>query len=297
LFLLMLSMMLVCGRGRDRGSFFAPETMANARRHPCSFEGCDSTFASPSALQRHIRTHTGERPYVCSFEGCDYACSDASSLRTHIRTHTGEKPFACSFEGCDYACSTTAHLRTHIRTHTGERPFVCSFEGCDYACSKASHLRTHIRTHTGERPYFCSFEGCDYACSTSSALRAHNRTHTGEKPYSCACGRAFTAAKNLAKHVQRVHGAQPSEEAEEISIKVEGDDDGCSSWPNDSGGHDPAAVVGMRAEEEVEHENEAVEMEDERFEEQEAQERADSDAVLEFVAELLAGESDVEWVD
>merc|ERR1711936_467798 len=46
---------------------------------PC--DTCGKEFDRPSLLERHIRTHAGERPYVCDF--CNKGFSTSSSLNTH----------------------------------------------------------------------------------------------------------------------------------------------------------------------------------------------------------------------
>ncbi|KAA0703564.1 Zinc finger protein 236 [Triplophysa tibetana] len=94
-----------------------------AKVFKCS--NCDKAFAKPSQLERHIRTHTGERPFKCSL--CDKAFNQKSALHVHRVKHTGEKPYRC--EVCTIGFTQKSNMKLHMkRSHgygaSGDKPMA-----------------------------------------------------------------------------------------------------------------------------------------------------------------------------
>uniref|UniRef100_A0A6I8Q146 Transcriptional repressor CTCF n=1 Tax=Xenopus tropicalis TaxID=8364 RepID=A0A6I8Q146_XENTR len=135
-------------------------------------ELCSYTCPRRSNLDRHMKSHTDERPHKCHL--CGRAFRTVTLLRNHLNTHTGTRPHKCP--DCDMAFVTSGELVRHRRyKHTHEKPFKCSM--CDYASVEVSKLKRHIRSHTGERPFQCSL--CSYASRDTYKLKRHMRTHSG----------------------------------------------------------------------------------------------------------------------
>ncbi|GAU88423.1 hypothetical protein RvY_01128 [Ramazzottius varieornatus] len=160
-----------------------------------------------SALQYHrVSSHydagpgSGEKVNICTV--CQKSYARPSTLKTHMRTHSGEKPYMCHL--CPKTFTQAANLTAHGRTHSGEKPFRCPV--CERRFSQSSSVTTHMRTHSGERPYRCRV--CKKAFSDSSTLTKHIRIHSGEKPYQChLCMLRFSQSGNLNRHM-KVHLAE-----------------------------------------------------------------------------------------
>ena len=95
-----------------------------------------------SARARHV-------PFKHECSKCNFTTLIASQLEKHLRTHQGEKPFACQY--CPFRSNQQGNLRTHMRTHTGERPFPCPY--CTYRATQKIRLQTHLRSIHKDKLY------------------------------------------------------------------------------------------------------------------------------------------------
>ena len=92
---------------------------------PCRWSNCTDPQVESSRLHDHIQTNhiepqEGSGKYVCLWEGC--RCYNKSSwkrswLERHILTHTGDKPHQCIIDGCGLRFSSKPMLERHVRQH------------------------------------------------------------------------------------------------------------------------------------------------------------------------------------
>ena len=69
------------------GAEFYDDADGTGKLHKCSTEGCGRSFKRLQHLQRHMLSHTGERPFSCKYPGCGKSFSRGDNLLVHQKRH------------------------------------------------------------------------------------------------------------------------------------------------------------------------------------------------------------------
>lgn len=140
---------------------------------------CGNNVTGKSALDRHLRKHSGIRPFQC--EHCPARFLSAGELKGHQVMHTGDRNFPCRY--CERTYVNYSGRLRHERTHTNERPFACL--QCGKAFTNSYILKNHMLVHTGERMYRCDL--CDRSFARPSHLKTHYRSNTHKQNAEKLC--------------------------------------------------------------------------------------------------------------
>ncbi|XP_035714996.1 zinc finger protein 195-like [Folsomia candida] len=179
------------------------EHVPNPVRFKCTF--CRNVFKTRSDLERHIGTHTTERPYPC--QTCGSRCTSHTTLRAHERTHL-ERSIRTTFR-CQFCPSTFLHNSTkwkHVKASHENRRYPCNI--CDKVYMASNDLKRHViskHSNMSSPPNSCG--KCEYKSWSKHELTVHvRRVHDGVKNCECYfCGKRFFRFAQLVEHSRRIH--------------------------------------------------------------------------------------------
>ena len=193
----------------------------------CTFSDCTWSFQCDYKLNRHLRSHTGEKTHVC--ETCKKSFSNRYNLTSHLKTHNKitceyqncKKLFEkkselqkhvneehvmtlqCTHKRCMLSFTSKAELTDHMENHNLQHK--CTFDGCTQRFKKPSLLKLHMMVHTGELPYKCDFAGCNKAFVNQQRLTRHQLIHKNKRDYVCdvkGCNKSFNRSEYLKTHTR-----------------------------------------------------------------------------------------------
>lgn len=99
---------------KDEGSNATAASGVSPEGPPSSAGGPAQTTQEGTPKQKRERKPQRPGKYVCTY--CSRACAKPSVLQKHIRSHTGERPYPCG--PCGFSFKTKSNLYKHRKSHT-----------------------------------------------------------------------------------------------------------------------------------------------------------------------------------
>ncbi|KAM3609036.1 uncharacterized protein V6R79_008917 [Siganus canaliculatus] len=110
------------------GQSSASSSGTKALAYPCCWDLCPQCFNCSPDLAEHIRgIHVdGQRGgvFVCLWKGCKVYNTPSTSqswLQRHMLTHSGDKPFKCVVGGCNASFASQGGLARHVPSHFSQQ--------------------------------------------------------------------------------------------------------------------------------------------------------------------------------
>ena len=177
----------------------------NARFH-CDI--CMRTFVSKRNVQRHMLSHTGEKPWMCEF--CFKRFRQKPHLEHHVNIHKGVKNAVCNI--CGKAFNHRSNLVTHMATHSNVRPYSCEICGESFKLKHTLQKHALVHSKDPENRHQCKI--CKRSFRDKSYLAEHETIHKKEKPYQCdICLKSFSFKRRYQIHME-IHQNKDTGEAE-----------------------------------------------------------------------------------
>ncbi|XP_056332970.1 zinc finger protein Rlf [Danio aesculapii] len=228
-------------------------------REKCTF--CRKTFMTAYHHRLHRWIHYGDDPYMCVVTGCGARFDTTNELIAHKHGHGFRLSYCCELKGCSFSYCDLGQLYHHEAQHFRDAAYTCTSPGCKnfYYSRKEflQHLATHDITFTekdfeaqrkAKRKLLLAVVESDSAfgskvgaencvhkggSSSSSQILAKGRSSVSQtcvavcfdgKKFTCGlkkCGKTFTTARELQKHLRIAHSDTFNEKDQLCKKKVQ----------------------------------------------------------------------------
>lgn len=166
---------------------------------------CDKCGLSVTDLERHLKFCTSEKKFYCTTENCESSFATQSNLNSHLRRVHKDR-MRCPREGCDSYVKPQS-LATHFRLvheHKKKARRLCVNCGQRFA-----NLWVHQRicTSDGNKKFRCSVGNCAASFIDESYLHKHiSRTHVAAVKCPKDDCNVYIKKTNVDSHLKYVHG-------------------------------------------------------------------------------------------
>ena len=144
------------------------ESFPLEQNHGVTCSVCGKSFATKTALDNHMYSHTKPAAFCC--EQCGQSFAFKSRLLQHQITHTQDPRFMCKHGLCGKGFKNKGDLNRHVASHS-DIWYYCGT--CTYRNQDKRNRDSHERTHQseGQERYMC--EHCGKKMRFSTQRRRH----------------------------------------------------------------------------------------------------------------------------
>ena len=191
---------------------------------PFACPTCDQRFAAKAYRDKHVkRVHLKADRIPCSWSGCQKTFAEAHDMGRHVSSIHLKERIACPVAGCSHASSRKSYLVTHIKAiHKKSRvdesrQLACLHDGCDFRTSWSQSLINHEKSvHKKMVRHTCHV--CGKGFYLKSTFRGHQQVHAKQGHLTDEC---ISCRADLVKGSKRSslvsQEEQPSSSSDDIS--------------------------------------------------------------------------------
>ncbi|KAM4035180.1 zinc finger protein AEBP2 isoform 2-T2 [Anomaloglossus baeobatrachus] len=163
--------------------------------YTCCWDQCGTCFSSSPDLAEHLRSlHVdGQRGgvFVCFWKGCkvyNRPSTSQSWLQRHMLTHSGDKPFKCVVGGCNASFASQGGLARHVPSSCFALVLQCVVGGCNASFAYQGGLARHVPSSRFALVLQCVVGGCNASFASQGGLARHVPTHFSQQNSSKLSG-------------------------------------------------------------------------------------------------------------